>query len=296
MFVDAIETASKFTRPIHTIQRFFGATQVFPGAATLFFVNADGWALTCRHVAEQFIAGNQLLLRYRDFKEERDALSGKNRRQLEKALEQKFGFGKGTLAELKNRVVNCVEGLLNLELQLHPKLDVALLKFSGFDALGAAGYPVFATNGADLKQGRFLCRLGFPFPEFSNFAYDASTDSIDWNEQGKEVTPQFPIEGMVTRHLLGPKGEIVGFEMSTPGLRGQSGGPAFDAQGRVWGMQAATTHLDLSFDVDMQVIRDGRSKRITDHAILHVGNCIHVDVLKDFMREHGVTFDEGGST
>ena len=140
-----------------------------------------------------------------------------------------------------------------------------------------------------------LSRLGFPFPEFSNFAYDVSTDSIDWNDQGKDSTPQFLIEGMVTRHLLGPNGDMVGFEMSTPGLRGQSGGPAFDVRGRVWGMQAATAHLDLNFDVDMQVIRNGRSKRIMEHAILHVGRCVHVDVLKAFMREHDVSFDEGES-
>lgn len=293
MFVEAIETASKFTRPVHTIERVFGDTQVFPGAATLFFINPEGWALTCRHVAQQFIVAKQLNQRYHDFKEERDSLSGRDRNQQEKALEQKNNFGKGTLAELKNRVVNCVEGPLNLNLQLHPELDVALLKFSDFNALLANGYPIFAANGADLRQGQFLCRLGFPFPEFKNFGYNSSTDSIEWNEQGRDVTPQFPIEGMVTRHLLGPKGTVMGFEMSTPGLRGQSGGPAFDSQGRVWGMQAATAHLDLNFDVDMQVIRKGHNKRITDHAILHVGHCIHVDVLKDFMREHDVAFNEG---
>jgi hypothetical protein len=37
MFASAIERAAKFTRPIHTIHRFFGSTQVHPGAATLFF-------------------------------------------------------------------------------------------------------------------------------------------------------------------------------------------------------------------------------------------------------------------
>lgn len=48
--------AGEFTRPIHTIVRYFGSTDVHPGAATLFFINSDGWALTCRHVAEHLIA------------------------------------------------------------------------------------------------------------------------------------------------------------------------------------------------------------------------------------------------
>jgi hypothetical protein len=36
MFVNAIATASGFTRPIHTIMRLAGETTVVPGAATLF--------------------------------------------------------------------------------------------------------------------------------------------------------------------------------------------------------------------------------------------------------------------
>ena len=296
MFVDAIVTASKFTRPIYTIKRFFGTTQVFPSAATLFFINSDGWALTCRHVAKQFIFSDQVAKLYHDFKEERKVLSSKNRRQHERALERKYKFGKGTLAELKNLVFDCIEGPLNLKYYLHPELDVALLKFSGFHTLCVTGYPIFASGETELKQGRFLCRLGYPFAEFSNFAYDSSTDSIDWKKQGKGVTPRFPIEGMVTRLLLGSMGGITGFEMSTPGLRGQSGGPAFDAQGHVWGMQSATNHLDLDFDVEMEVIREGQRKYIKNQAILHVGHCIHVDVLKDFMRKQNVAFNEAEST
>ena len=66
-----------------------------------------------------------------------------------------------------------------------------------------------------------------------------------------------------------------------------------DAEGRVWGMQAATNHLDLDFDVDVEVVRAGEKERVKDSAFLHVGHCVHVDVIKAFMREHGVTFAEG---
>ena len=101
------------------------------------------------------------------------------------------------------------------------------------------------------------------------------------------------MEGMVTRHLLGSAGTIVGFEISTPGLRGHSGGPVFDAEGRVWGMQSSTAHLDLNFDIDAEVMRDGSKRRVKETPFLHVGHCIHVDALKDFMREHNVGFAEG---
>lgn len=293
MFVDAIETAAKFTRPIHTITRLWGATEAYPGAATLFFVNQDGWALTCKHVANQLKFADQLLEKFSNFKAERARLAaGKKSRQPIRALERKHGFTSGQPVEIYYRFFNCVEGPLELEVTLHPSLDAALLKFKNFTRLGASVFPVFARDGQALKQGKFLCRLGFPFPEFTNFAYDQATDQIRWTDSGRLHTPQFPIEGMMTRNVTS-SGVKVGFELSTPGLGGQSGGPAFDGEARVWGMQAATNHLDLNFDVDMDVLRNGQKRHVKDSAFLHVGHCVHVDVLKQFMRDHQVSFQEG---
>ena len=292
MFVSGIETAAHFTRPIHTIARFWGSAAVIPGAATLFFVNADGWALTCKHVASQLGSARQLLARLAAFKAQRDKLpTGKKTRKLLRALERKYGYSNGVPVEICNRFVDCIEGPLELETRLHASYDVALLKFNNFTKLGSDRFAVFAQNGADLKQGKSLCRLGFPFPEFTNFEYDTAADQIRWTNTGRTDSPRFPIDGMVTRRLMGPAG-VFGFELSTPGLKGQSGGPAFDTSGRVWGMQSATSHLDLDFDVDMEVLRNGHRRRVQDSAFLHVGHCIHVDVLKQFMQDHGVAFQE----
>ena len=97
---------------------------------------------------------------------------------------------------------------------------------------------------------------------------------------------------MVTRHLLDESGGILGFEMSTPGIRGQSGGPAFDTEGHIWGVQAMTKHLDLDFDIDQKVFRQGQPKRVQDSAFLHVGGCIHIEVVKCFLAENNVSFAE----
>jgi hypothetical protein len=294
MFVAAIERADQFTRPIHSIARFWGSTTVVPGTATLFFVNADGWALTCGHVVRQLAAADALLAKFTQFKAERAALpAGPKRRNAVRALEKKHAYADRQPVELYNNFVNCIEGPLDIEAQLHPSLDMALLKFKNFTRLHCTTFPVFAAKGGDLKQGKFLCRLGYPFPEFSNFAYDSNADQIRWTTSGQSHTPRFPIEGMVTRHLADAHGAIVGFEMSTPGLRGQSGGPVFDADARVWGMQSATNHLDLDFDVDLELLRAGQKKRVQESAFLHVGHCLHVDVLKQFMRDKGVHFQEG---
>lgn len=294
MFVRAIEIASAFTRPIHSISRNYGSTLVQPGAATLFFVNADGWALTCRHVVEHLAAAEQLVTKLQSFRNELGAQRGtKKEKWLRKELEQKYDYSSHTTVEIRNSFVNCIEGPLMFETFPHPAIDLALLHFHGFTKLSCTSFPIFPADTSGLKQGKFLCRLGFPFPEFTNFSYDETTDSIAWTVTGRDATPQFPIEGMVTRHLSGEDGQFVGFELSTPGLRGQSGGPAFDIDGKVWGMQYATNHLDLNFDVDQEVVRDGLKKKVHDSAFLHTGLCVHVDIMKSFMRSNNVNFQEG---
>lgn len=273
MFVEAIEKAASFTRPIHSISRNYGSKVVHPGAATLFFVNCDGWALTCRHVARLLPMADQIAENYKKFQDEFASGQGKvKEKKLRKELERKYQYTKQSTIQLRNRFINCVQGKLDVEVRFHNKLDVALIKFNAFGLLLCKNFPVFVKDSSGLKQGKFLCRLGFPFPEFTNFTYNESKDTIEWTATGKADTPRFPIEGMVTRHLLGESNETLGFEMSTPGLRGQSGGPTFDSDGKIWGMQAATMHLDLNFDIDQEVIRDGLPKRVKDSAFLHVGH------------------------
>lgn len=107
---------------------------------------------------------------------------------------------------------------------MHPSQDLAILVFKGFTKTLYQGYARFKSDDNDIRQGKQLCRLGFPFPEFNNFKYNYKTDEIEWTKEGNPWSPSFPIEGIVTR-MLAPNGKIVGIEMSSPGLRGQSGGP-----------------------------------------------------------------------
>ncbi len=293
MFVNAIETATAFTRPIHSISRNYGSTDVHAGAATLFFINSDGWAMTCGHVARHIMATDAIGSKYQAYKAALVAQRGtRKEKQILRELEKKFGYSPAETIELHMLFVQCIEGNLELNIMLHEQLDVALIRFRNYSRLLCDKFPVFPADTSNLKQGKSLCRLGFPFAEFNNFAYDQQTDQIMWTDTGRRNTPTFPIEGMVTRYLVTPEGQLQGFEMSTPGLRGQSGGPAFDSDGKIWGMQAATGHLDLNFDVDQDVFRDGIKKKVKDSAFLHVGHCIHVDIMKDFMRKHNVAFQE----
>ena len=86
-------------------------------------------------------------------------------------------------------------------------------------------------------------------------------------------SPTFPIDGIITRLII-QHNRLGGIEMSTPGLRGQSGGPLFDANGIIYGMQSSTRHLHLGFDLENFEIPSGnQSKKITKTPFLHVGQC-----------------------
>jgi hypothetical protein len=293
MFTDSIEKVSKFTRPLHTITRQYNSEEVIPGASTLFIVNEDGWAITCKHVLELIVASTSINAQYDKFKNELSEHEGNDDFEEKKIeLEQKYNYNDNTTIQIQNIFVACVDKFTNIKYHAHPKYDLALIKFEGFDNLLCNEFPLFQKDESFLKQGRMLCRLGYPFSEFTNFKYNPGTDKIEWTIEGVSGSPKFPIEGMITRFLI-DSGKQMGIELSRPGLRGQSGGPLFSEKGIIQGMQYSTKHLHLGFDIENKEIRvKGEKKEVSDYSFIHLGQCIHVSVLKEFMTEKGVEFSE----
>ncbi len=291
MFIEAIERVSTFTRPIHTILHTYGGSQVIPGAATIFFVNELGYAVTCKHVVEMLLASENINTGYASFKIEKSTLvqDGKYKANL-KGLELKYGFTTETVIQMRSTFVDTVDTMSGFTVFLHPTLDLAILKLNDYTNILYSDVAVFKKDGAQIKQGEMLCRLGFPFPEFTNYAYNQATDDIEWKQEGVTHSPRFPIEGMVTRFLAEQAG-IYGIELSTPGLKGQSGGPLFNKQGIVCGMQFSTKHLHLGFDIiDSEMLIQNKVKKVTDYSFMHLGQCIHVDAIKAFLDEHKVKY------
>ena len=293
MFTHAIETVSGYTRPIHSILRTYQGQNIIPGSATLFFVNDRGDAITCKHVAELLARSENINQQYQLFRQEKSKLQADSKASdALHALEKKYQYQPETLIQIKNNFMDCVDRIQELTWHLHPTLDLAIIRFKGFTQRHYRNTAVFAKDAAQLKQGKFLCRLGYPFPEFTNFQYNAALDDLEWTASGVSHAPQFPIEGMVTR-FLSDGSQFYGIEMSTPGLRGQSGGPLFDEKGIVYGMQFSTKHLHLGFDlVNMEVMINNQVQQVTDYSFLHLGQCIHADVIKSFLRQHQIPYTE----
>ena len=115
-----------------------------PRTASLFFVNSDGWALTCGHVANQLAAAQVLAKKTQDLQSELTSRRGTlKENRLLKELEKKYGYTKNTTFELYNRFMNCVEGDLNCHITKHQKYDIALVKFEKYTRLLCDAFPVF---------------------------------------------------------------------------------------------------------------------------------------------------------
>ena len=282
MFVEAIQKVSPFTKPVRFISRKYASSLVIPGTATFFFINEDGYALTCAHVAREIIRAESLNQNYAAFRQElaqlkKDGRSGAERKHAERRHE----LTPDRTAQMKVSF-DGVKGLKSFSINLSEKHDLALIRFDCEPALHT-GHAVFLKDASRIQPGKMLCRLGYPFPEFSNFVYDEKTDDILWTAEGNRSTPYFPIEGMITRHIGSADGVISGIEMSTPGLRGQSGGPLFAENGLIYGMQSRTHHLHLGFDMKKEKrVLQGREEIINNQPFLHVGQCVHVNIIREF--------------
>lgn len=293
MFVEALDQVDQFTRAIHFICRYHGSAEIIPQTATMFFVNEQGCAVTCKHVADNLIYSDKFYTRYLQFRKEFSYFEREKVAALEKKrLEEKYGLRSDSLIRIKSSFPDSVNGDYRLVIHRHPVYDLAIVQFQGYSEIKYKGFARLLKDETKIRPGRTLCRLGYPFPEFSNYRFNKDTDDIEWSQSGRISTPAFPIDGIITRQVADQNG-IFGIEMSTPGLKGQSGGPLFDTKGIVYGMQSATQHLHLGFDqVNREVISEGIRKRVSNFPFLNVGRCVHVRIIKEFLRAKKIKFYE----
>jgi S1-C subfamily serine protease len=219
----------EFTVPVVVSQRTNdGAVGCGVGAAVV--VNDDGWIVTAAHM-----------------------------------LEAAAAYGRGELAN-----VSCWfghDGWSVAAWEVVPDADLAVGRLDGFRPSHISTYPVFGTG--DLGPGRSLCRLGFPFHAVEA-GFDEATGTFQLAPHTLPI-PRFPNEGIMTRAInlsgTGLPYPVSFVETSSPGLRGQSGGPLFDTDGHVWGIQSRTNHLLLGFDPQLDV----GGATVTEHQFMNVG-------------------------
>jgi hypothetical protein len=288
VFAKAVEMALPYTKAVLICQRKWSGA-VSCGIATFMVVNKDGWALTCFHVAAVARTHQDHAAEIASYKAETARI------QSDSKLNRPERSSRTKLPKANQDWITNYSftwdraGVTFSRIEGHGLADLALVKLEGWDPTWVSQYPKFRdASRHSLKVGTSLCKLGYPLYNF-NATFDAAADSFKIDLAEPMVA--FPLDGIHTRNVNvldntgGTSAKFI--ETSTPGLGGQSGGPIFDVEGGVWGVQSRTAHYDLGWSVP--VLRNGR--KLEQHPSFHVGWGAHVEEAVSFMRRVGVAHD-----
>jgi len=288
MFQEACEQARKYTCPYAGLRRKHDGT-VFSNVAAFIVLNDAGWCITARHLfeeitrAQQSIAGAAAIDGALEALKTQKVVDAKHRNREMRNLERQKADSLSNRVEIWAGGANWDKAQPRAtEVRLHPVADLAAFRLDPFTPMPGAVHPVFRSES--LAPGLSVCRIGFPW-------HSVEADFADNNFQVKRgfPAPLFALEGIVSRFAVEkrPDGaQATYIHTSSPGLRGQSGGPLFDVEARICGLQSSTIHLALGFDAVYQ----GEGGAEVERQFLNVGQAVHVEEIFAFLDLHGIAY------
>lgn len=291
MFSRALECVERFTCPVVMSQRTIN-DHVTSMCASCIVVNRQGWILTAAHVLKQIALLDEHRPEVEKYMKERDAILAISN-LAEKVKRKRVGHLNKKQEWVTHQGVMWM-GSPSAQIRMYHAnwaADIAIGKLETFDESAIKEYPVFKNPASPMLRGTSLCRLGFPFYEI-NASFDPTTGLFALAPNTFPI-PLFPNEGIHTRIVIlkdptHPENDPVKFiETSSPGLKGQSGGPIFDAHGNVWAMQSNTQTWPLGFS-GTRTDPDGR--KIVEHQFMNVGWGAHVEEIVKLFRQFSVEF------
>ena len=290
MFSQAIQKAMKFTWPVVcSFSTIGGKTESPIGACVL--LNDEGWIITVAHlfIPRFKFQQDQKNVEACNLEVEKINSDGKlNENQKRKKIskiskDEKWVTNFSDVAFIdKNQYT--IERVIS-----NTQLDIAIAKLKDFKPQESVEYPVFKLP-TEIMPGKSVCKLGFPFNSINSEL--VKTDGREFFRFLNNPFPMalFPIDGITTRTLKGEKTKD-GFdnlfiETSSPGLRGQSGGPIFDTNGVIWGIQSHTAHLPLGFSP--KINRNG--KEVEENQFINLGVGVHPVTISQFLEKNGIKY------
>lgn len=293
MFSEAIRKAMKFTWPVVCSFRTMGGKTESPiGACVL--LNDEGWIITAAHI---FSPGLKYLQDKKSIEayyleiekiNSDDKLNAGQKRKKISGIKKDDNWitGSSNIAFVdKERYI--IDRIIS-----NSRLDLALAKLKDFKPQESLEYPKFKRPG-EIFPGKSLCKLGFPFNSIqSEFIQTGDEGYFNYLNNPFPMSI-FPTEGMITRNIKGEDTkdgfENLFIETSSPGLKGQSGGPIFDSKGIVWGIQSHTAHLPLGFSP--KVKRNG--KEIEENQFINLGMGVHPVTINQFLERYEMKYQKG---
>ncbi|MFT5725231.1 MAG: S1-C subfamily serine protease [Bacteroidia bacterium] len=289
MFAKSYEIASIYTQPVLVSLRLFNG-KIESGLGSFVIINDEGWVITAAHILDSLAAYN---LKAKEIKAYHSQLA---------EIENDPNLDAKAKSKRKRKLVSDPTWVTNSShwwghdshkinnFHVLKENDIAIGKIENYNPNFCSLYPVFK-DPKKLKIGTSLCKLGYPFNDVkasfsesnNTFAFDPSIFPI----------PRFPLDGIFTRNILAGKSadnkfDIKFIETSSPGLRGQSGGPIFDVDGNIWAIQSQTRHLPLGFSPK---IKKGNHE-IEENQFLNVGWGAHVETILNFLDAHHIKYSK----
>jgi hypothetical protein len=292
MFRTAYAIASKFTWPV-VLSRKTVAGKCSSSIGACVVLNREGWILTCFHITQSFQKMMQECAFVRSVRAQADAIKA------DPALSAKQRSKK--LAELPKITAEMTEqcsawwgrdGVRLVSARGIEVIDLAVGKLDPFDPAWVQAYPFIKDPAKDFDQGVSLCKLGYPFHRIEP-VWDQTVGSFRL-PPGALPLPRFPIEGIFTRNVdvvvrnaPQPPFPLRWVETSSPGLKGQSGGPTFDHNGWIWAIQARVLSIPLGFDGEIEI------KKVKHKVpqFLNVGLGVHPTTIIGLLDQMKVKYD-----
>jgi len=287
MFADAYEKAEKFTKPvIISTRKQSGAVEC--GCAAFIVINEDGWIITSAHIYSSYVfylQHREQIKKHNEMKKEILGNTGLDQKQKKKKISH--------LKVYPGWILNHsfwwgMDRVRLAEVRILEQGDLLAARLEPFDKSVFSSYARFK-NPASMKLATSLCRLGYPFHRVeASYSMDDNRFEI---KKGMLPGQPYPIEGIYTRKIFkgtSSKGDynLLFIETSTPGLRGQSGGPIVDTEGVVWGLQSRTVHHPLGFSP--KVLKNG--KEIEENQFLNTGVGVHSELIQQFLKKNDIKY------
>ena len=290
MFSKAVPIAAGFTRPVVISSRTTqGACAGTIGAYVV--INREGWILTAGHLLDIVRAQQDSARRHAGYQGNvvefhRDTAADKRYRKKGVRTFHKPGassvryhsvwWGVDGVRLVEARVVPAADPGARASRAVRSRLRRALPSMEGpFAGLRAGAEPVQARlppapHRADLRREGEHVHLARGLGAAAALSH------------GRDVHPRVQRPGAGERD-----GEPSAFiETSTPSLIGQMGGPVFDADAVVWGVQSHTMHHALGFRPPVP----GSTAAEVAHQFLNTGLAVHTTVIRRFLDAEGIAY------
>lgn len=288
MFSKAYELASKFTMPLIVAYRFFDKT-VESGLGSFIILNDEGWLITAAHNLEASFAFNQHLEEHKLYQEKVEKINANTqlkdsqRKNLARAIKPNPKWVTDFMLWFGADGVNIEES------HVYGDHDIAFLRVDKKVLQGMTDFPKIKDPN-NIKLGTSLCKFGFPFYPI-NATFDEQTRKFSFPQNLLPI-PRFPIEGIYTRNILTGKSQdgtmdVTYLETSSPGLKGQSGGPIFDTDGNIYAVQSKNITLPLGFTGTIEI----NKKKVEENQFINVGIGVHTSTIVTLLNKHNIIFD-----